>query len=530
HTVVPATPARPATPPRGARGGARRAVWAATLLVLVFSLLALAALPAAADPPVGTDPATVPANLQQYMPDSPQWTTSPWMTSPACRDHGGDWSSYVEHVIADTSALLRYFQPDLGGSNAQRTQALLAGYASIPGQVHVPGGYCVDEVASWATPDSSVKPFGFRWGNDEEHQTRYACTDGAAGAARAPCDGFYISCGNAASAAAHNRCEAWNTFSDSYVTAVTTMRRKVLDQYPGEATAPIHTHIKSPAEILQNIVDWTVKTGMAQVVAFIVSGVTKLWALFMKIIVDVTSPTVSGSSFAGVYNLIAGIALALAFLGWLLTLATSWREGRLQYSLLGGVKAAVGVTLAGVGAILMVQLADECTKSLLDAGSHLTDKADFTNSLAKTNPLVAIIVGGLLATFLIFAIIFLVLDSAVVLMWALFGSVAAAGQVHPASSGWLPRWVGRLTALAWAKFFMVGVMLLCQALLIPVRGTDSAVKQIIDVVEGLTLGLLLVLVPFLLWELVDFVSDRAGGAAAVGGAGSQMATRGAGRA
>jgi hypothetical protein len=53
---------------------------------------------------------------------------------------------------------------------------------------------------------------------------------------------------------------------------------------------------------------------------------------------------------------------------------------------------------------------------------------------------------------------------------------------------------------------------------------------VIDVVQGLALCLLLVLCPWLLWELVDFVGDRVGGPAASGGVASRAASTGTSRA
>jgi hypothetical protein len=279
---------------------------------------------------------------------------------------------------------------------------------------------------------------------------------------------------------------------------------------------------------MQDILDWSVQHGMQQMISLIVGGVTKLWAVFLKIAVDYTTPNVTGAGFASVYNLVAGVALAMAFLGWLVSLASAWKQGRMQFAVLGGIKAAAGVTLAGVGAIFMLQLADECTTSLAQAGGSLAQQADFTTSLVKANPLVAVVVGLLIALFVIFAIIFLVVHSPLVLAWALAGSVAAAGQVHPASSGWLALWFSRLTALAWAKFMMVAVMLLSQALLLPLDAGDDPLKQVVDVIQGLVLAFLLATTPYLLWELVDFIGDRVGGAAAVGARASSVAGAGMG--
>jgi hypothetical protein len=347
----------------------------------------------------------------------------------------------------------------------------------------------------------------------------------------APCRGFYIACDGAITQQEDQRCQAWNSFSDDYIERMNTVLRKAYTQYGILVDGSDQTInvIKSPGEVAQEFLNWIAKKGMEQVVSFIVSGVTKLWTVFMRIATDFSAPQVTGVAFASVYNLVAGVALALAFLGWLVTLASSWRRGHLQFSLFGGIKAAAGVTLAGVGAILMLQLAHDCTKSLISAGGDIAQQADFTTSLAKANPLVAIIAGALIGVSLIFAIIFMVVDAALVLMWTLFGSFAAAGQVHQATSGWLWKWAARGTAMAWAPFFMVAVMLLSQALLLPLDPGEDPVEQVVDVVQGLALCLLLVLCPWLLWELVDFVGDRIGGPAASGGVAGRVASTGSQR-
>ncbi|WP_236787941.1 hypothetical protein [Amycolatopsis sp. GM8] len=489
---------------------------------------------ASADP---IDVNTIPANLRQYIVDTPGWVTSPWMTSAPCRDRGGDFSVYTKNVIRDNADLLAFFQPTYGGMDldaAQRAPLILQGYRDIAAQITVPAGFCVDTLRQWAVPDPSFRPFGFRWGDypqadnttGQEHSVMAACTN-TQGADNAPCGGFYISCDGATTQQAHQQCESWNSFSDQYVRQVQAMRDRAYDKFPAVLHGETDTKLKSPSEIAQDIMDWTTQQGMAQVVSFVIQGVTNLWAMFLKIVVNGATPNIAGNSFTSVYNLIAGVALAVAFLGWLFTLATSWKQGRMQYALFGGLKAAVGVTLAGVGAILMEQLATECTQSLISAGGSLAYQADFTQSLAKTNPFVAVIVGVVMAVCLVFALIFLVLHGALTMMWALLGGVAAAGQVHPASAGWLMKWAGRGTALAWTPFVMVGVMLLAHALMLPMDAGQDLIKQIVDVLQGLALVFALAASPAVLWELVEFVSDRAGGAAAVAGGASDRAGKGA---
>lgn len=508
----------------------RRHLRRLAVLLMVLGAFALSQPLANASP---SDVTTLPDNLRQYVAGTPEWAASPWMTAQDCRDQGGDWSIYTQHVLNDTPALLEFFQPDFGGQDSDakaRGAEILQGYRDIAAQITVPAGYCVNRVKQWAGSDPNYKPFGFDWGDAAPgpHTTGYVC-DNNVGADHAPCGGFYVSCTGATTQQQHAVCQSWNDFSDNYVNQVQAARAKAISDHPGNGEAPVITVPKSLGEIMQDILNWTVTTGMEQVVGFVLDGVLKLWGIFLKVIVNFSEPNVAGAGFATVYNLVAGVALAMAFLGWLASLAAAWRQGRLAFSLLGGVKAAVGITLAGVGAIFMVQLANECTASLAHASGNLAGQADWTGSLVKANPLVGLIAGILIALFLIFAIIFLVVHGPLVLMWALMGAIAAAGQVHTASSGWLLKWASRGTALAWVPFVMIGEMDLSVVLLLPVNAGEDTVKQIVDIGQGLVLGLSLASTPFLLFELIDFVGDRAGGVAASGGKASQLASAGTGR-
>lgn len=508
------------------QAASRGRLWwrAVALLFVAMMMLLVSPLAAVAAP---KDLSQLPDNLRKYVVGSAGWVSSSWMTSPACRNKGGDWSGYVQSVIQDSADLLTFFQPDIGGPDAAdkpRKDAILAGYRELASRVAAPPGYCVDDMKTWAGADPNGRPFGFPWGNDADHDTMYSCGDSnQIGAERAPCKAFYVSCSGAQAVPVDKaRCDGWNQFSDAYVTQVEAMRQKVISQHPSADQADTHTEIKSPGEILDELGTWVSKKGMEQVTAFIIEGVTKLWGTFLDV-VGYTSPNLEGKGFASVYNLIAGAALALAFLGFIITLATSYKRGYLQYSIIGGIKAVVGATLAGVGAIFMLKLSDEFTQGLILAGGDITKQADWTASLAKVNPLVAVIFGLIISLLLLIATVFLVALGPIVGLWALFGAFAAAGQVHPASSGWLPKWASRGFALCWVKFFMVGGMLLVQVLLLPLDDQSDAVRQVVDIVQGVLLAAGLVFVPYVLWEMVDFVDSRTGMGGGSGGAASQLA-------
>lgn len=85
--------------------------------------------------------------------------------------------------------------------------------------------------------------------------------------------------------------------------------------------------------------------------------------------INSTTPNLAGGGFVTTYNLISGVMLAMAFLIWLAGVVTAWRRGRLTGSVLGAVKAIVGVQIVGIIAFLMLQLANQATLGLI-AGSR----------------------------------------------------------------------------------------------------------------------------------------------------------------
>jgi hypothetical protein len=110
----------------------RQGFWARLATTLVLVVLAMLPSAQAAAEPV--DPASVPANLRQYVPDSAEWLSAPWMTAESCRDHGGDWSTYAAYLIKDFPELLEFFQPDFAGTDSNagpRKDLLLRGYRDL---------------------------------------------------------------------------------------------------------------------------------------------------------------------------------------------------------------------------------------------------------------------------------------------------------------------------------------------------------------------------------------------------------------
>lgn len=239
---------------------ARRQTVRAGLAAMLVSLLAslwLTGSPAAVAAP--SDLANLPASLQMYVPGSPEWASSPWMTSPACRDKGGDFSLWTAHVVEDIPQFVSVFFADVAsgaGTDQDRLRNLEVvkgfGQLSVEFRDKVPTGYCVDDVKRWAGTNTQYKPFGFAWGIT--HQTPYVCTDDRVpergpdadnrwiGAERAACDGFFIACDNAPGAE-QARCAAWNVFSLRFTQRGKDLRDAAINRYPARGVATYHTEI-----------------------------------------------------------------------------------------------------------------------------------------------------------------------------------------------------------------------------------------------------------------------------------------------
>ncbi|MFL6126385.1 hypothetical protein [Actinophytocola sp.] len=229
-------------------------------MALVALLAAVLTAPAAGGAPSDVD--KLPAALAKYVVGSPAWLAAPWMTAPSCRDNGGDFSVWVENVIADTPALLTFFQSSIFGDHVpaqdrSRRDAILAGYRTLANKGHhVPAGFCVNDIKRWAGEDPEMKPFGFAWGTD--HTTMFTCTDSTAssgigaegnaesgadhnrgvGAERAPCTGFHLRCDGASTVGDRLRCAMWNVFSARYVANVEALRARAINAHPATGSAP----------------------------------------------------------------------------------------------------------------------------------------------------------------------------------------------------------------------------------------------------------------------------------------------------
>lgn len=239
-------------------------VWCAGLVALVALLAAVMIAPSATAAPRDLD--ELPASLQKYVVGSQAWLTAPWMTASSCRDQGGDFSVWVENVIADTPELLDFFDSSVFGDRVSdedrpRGDAILAGYRALAADQGVPGGYCVNDIKRWTGEDPEMKPFGFAWGMKDTSMFSCADSDTSSdtgsdanadgnaasssdrnrwvGAERGPCDGFHLRCDGAAAVGDRLRCALWNVFSASYVAKVEDLRTHAINAHPATGTAPV---------------------------------------------------------------------------------------------------------------------------------------------------------------------------------------------------------------------------------------------------------------------------------------------------
>lgn len=364
-----------------------RSAWRMTLLGMLVGVLAVIIAPIASAAPV-KDLNNLPPELQKYVPNSPAWSSSPWMASPTCKDRGGEFSIWVNSVINDTPALLAHFNAKFFGTEVNpedkpRWDAVIEGYRKIAQEIPtiLPAGYCADDMRRWAGSDGTT-PFGFPWGitKGNGHQTRWSCTERPDnttreaeinryfGAERGPCDAFYVSCADA-QMQEKTRCEAWNSFSDDYVRRVTAMRDKANNDFPYKGTleGETNTEVKSPGEVIGDVVGgWfedltrTIAEGSATLMAESMTwwtrtdrstmlqspAITEIQSLLKYVGIALLTGSVIWQGFVMVYKrkldplVSTGMGL-LSFVGW---------------STLGG---SIAVLLNEAGIALSTQVLDE---------------------------------------------------------------------------------------------------------------------------------------------------------------------------
>lgn len=531
-----------------------RAGRAGAIVLLVAGLLTTSAVPAGAAPTVAenSDTAAVaawPADLQQLVNGTQAFSTAPWFTQGPCAGRGGDVAGYINAFFQREAALrrevvrdLQQKAPDLFDDNTiAEVGAADAVFPNGNAAYEMPAATCADDLKAWTTSDDS-SPWGFTWVSRPDPTSLQVIQRGAIEQPGDPgdvldavdpltvCAGdnqksylcsrtFWVNC-EVAAAADQARCQAWNTAVQRHLNGMNhwlEMNTSLADRVGNFLVAAggvlvwigggwVISALGFLLGKLGDAIDWAAKKGMDQVVAFAVAGAVWLWGKIIGYLIDQTTPNLLGGGFVDLYNLISGIMMGLAFLIWLAGLAMAWRRGRLAGSIVGAVKAVVGIQIVGIIAWMMLELADQATKALIEAYVHKVASSQFTIAITGLYSPVAFIAAIFLIFGLIGTAIVLVFQAPATIGHALFGTVGAAGQANQATSHWMQRWFIRLLSLAWCKFFMVAMTLLAMNLLMPTaqNSNQNFGQQFFGVLLGLALMLMLPTTPWLLSGLMSF--------------------------
>ncbi|GGM09977.1 hypothetical protein [Nakamurella endophytica] len=539
---------------------------AVTVTVTAAALLLAAALPSGAVPTTqgGGDPAVVaswPTDLQQLVAGTPAFTSAPWFTEGDCQGRGGDVSRYINTYFQREAAFRQQMMAELIKGNPDLQDLGIQAPRPQDDQVfpngdaayNVAPGVCAADLQQWGTPDAS-SPWGFSWvarpddgslrrmtavGGQDIANPLTVCSDDPDSylCSRA----FFVNC-DQADTAGKQRCLDWNVSVQQHLNGMAhwiDQNKSVLDRVGDFFSAVGHGLWTAGAWVVSGLgwvlgkvgdaIGWVAKKGMEQVVAFFTSGAVWLWGQVTAWMINSTTPNLATGGFVDTYNLISGVMLAMAFLIWLAGLVTAWRRGRLTGSIIGAVKAIVGIQIVGIIAYLMLQLANQATLGLISGQQRQIANSDFTASLLQVNPVVGLIAAVLTILGLIGAGLVLVFQAPLTLGHALFGTVAAAGQAHAGTSHWMGRWFIKLLSLAWCKFFMVGMTILAQNLLTSTSANmqQNFGQQLFSVLSGMLLMLLLPTTP---WLLSGVMSFTVGHTSAAGDAMAQKMTAAAGMA
>jgi hypothetical protein len=535
----------------------------AAALSITACLLVGSAVPAAADPATAattSDAAAVaawPVDLQQLVAGTSAFTAAPWFTEGDCAGRGGDVARYINIFFQREGRFLQALLTDMARQAPDLITPEVIAAAAAPDAVFpngnpaytMPEGVCAEDLRAWSAADQD-SPWGFTWAARPDPDSVVVMTRDAAGRPGDPGDpedavdpltvcvgdesasylcsrAFFVNC-ELAAAAEQNRCQQWNVAVQRHLNGLNHWADEntdVLDRIGnlfsmigGALWAAGKWVISALGWVLGKVGDavgWVTKKGMEQVVAFFVSGAVWLWGQVTSWLIDQSTPNLVTGGFVTTYNIVAGLMIAVSFLIWLAGLLTAWRRGRLAGSLIGAVKAVVGIQLVGIIAALMLLLANEATKALIDSHGAQISSSRFTDSALQVNPTIGLVAAILTIFGLIGTAIILFFQAPLTLGHALFGTVAAAGQAHHATSHWTGRWFIKLLSLSWCKFFMVGMTILAQNLMTSSEQNmaQNTGQQIFAVLSGMTLMVLLPTTPWLLGALMSVTLGYASAAA-----------------
>jgi len=566
ETLTPADPQVSSIAPHRPDGGATvSGVWGRVIGVfgLVLALLIGingAAMASTPTPPAVSKDATAiadwPLPLQQLVVGTAAFQKGPWFTDPSCKDKGGNVGLYINTYMAHEREFMLQLAKSTESGNADAKAFIDAAggtnkFQTWPGDDPRAGSFtmpttkaCAMTLAQWGVPDST-SVWGFNWTAAPDATSAKTMQDAATSmqtkddldpmnvqkwGQNADTDyikahAFFLDC-EKATRPDHGFCADWNLTSERLMIGADAWKAAQKSFWDkaglffkmvgfGIITSPAWVGVACGfvltmvGKVLGAVVDYAAKKGMDQVVAFFTGALVTVWGAFTSWMVNFTTPNLLAGGFVDTYNLISGVILGLAFLGWLAALGLAWKRGRLGQSIWGALKGVLGIQLVGVLAYFMLTLAREATTLLISGHVKSIQSAKFATSLVAVNPAVGLFAAvfgllGLLGAFLV-----LLFQIPLVFGYALFGTVAAAGSVHPASSGWLSKWFFSFLSLCWTPFFMVGMSILGQNL---VAGLDSNMTQNLGQQMATVLGglLIMVLLPTTPWLLSGVMSSTVG--------------------
>ncbi len=497
-----------------------------------------------------------PLPLQQLVVGTAAFQKGPWFTDPSCKDKGGNVGIYINTYMAHEREFMLQLAKSTESGNADAKAFIDAAggtnkFQTWPGDDRRAGSFtmpttkaCATTLAQWGLPDST-SVWGFNWTAAPDGTSAKTMQDAATSmqtkndldpmnvqkwGQNADTDyikahAFFLDC-EKATRQDHGFCADWNLTSERLMIGADAWKQAQKSFWDkaglffkmvgfGIITSPAWVGVACGfvltmvGKVLGAVVDYAAKKGMDQVVAFFTGALVTVWGAFTSWMVNFTTPNLLAGGFVDTYNLISGVMLGLAFLGWLAALGLAWKRGRLGQSIWGALKGVLGIQLVGVLAYFMLTLAREATTLLISGHVQSIQSAKFATSLVAVNPAVGLFAAvfgllGLLGAFLV-----LLFQIPLVFGYALFGTVAAAGSVHPASSGWLSKWFFSFLSLCWTPFFMVGMSILGQNL---VAGLDSNTTQNLGQQMATVLGglLIMVLLPTTPWLLSGVMSSTVG--------------------
>lgn len=532
-------------PIRGTAQALRRAM--ALLLAagaLAGALALLGAASASAEPTGWPEPdlAQLPANLQKYDPEAAAWASAPWMTSPTCKDKGGDFSIWAINVMTDADKFLNFFgwPTDLIREGAKHYPALAQDM--IP---TVPAGYCVTDVKRWTGENLAFKPFGFEWGTTNHHVgLGHGCvwhpdTDDKEedyynkwfGAERAPCYGFFVDC-EGATAEERPRCDAWNAFSDNYGRrANEDCWLPAAKKFPGVVRNPeTDTKIKSPGEIVGDVaLGW-----FSDLTKAIAEGSAKLLAEAMTFWTKTDrSSMLRSPAIADVQGMLrwVGLVVLIGSLIWQgIMLMVRRKPDPLVSAGMGVLSFAGWSTLGTTAALLLYEGGNALATQVLNQAIDKFSETIGTAMQANIVPAVAVVFFLAIIMFFL-AVIQWILGffrmGALVILLALIPT-AAAGQINEATKPWLRKVLSWALSLILyqpiaAVVFAIGFVLI---------GDGQDLGTILTGMAVLCLAVISMptMLRFFDWGGQRFVSAGGGGGAMAAGAAASVLAGGGARA